>query len=59
MNSKLLSIIGFGCGVLTLILAFIAGLEWDWGLIGLAAGAGLIATNLNVTMAAIKENKDK
>ena len=57
MNSKLLSLIGLVLGAITVIIALIAGLEWYWGLIGLFAGAGLVVTNLNAGIEAIKKYK--
>ncbi|MDE5604746.1 MAG: hypothetical protein K2I73_04080 [Eubacterium sp.] len=47
MNKKVLSIIGLVLGAITVIVAFMAGLSWDWGVIGLFAGLGIIVSNLS------------
>lgn len=59
MNEKILSLIGLILGGITVIMAFVAGLEWDWGIIGLFAGAGLVVSNLNAAILAIKNNQNK
>lgn len=50
MGKKVFGIIGLILGVLTVALAVVAGLDYDWGILGLVTGIGLISTNISNLM---------
>lgn len=46
MNTKVFSLLGLILGGIVVIMSFIAGLEYDWGILGLVSGAGIVLTSL-------------
>lgn len=47
MGKKVFGIIGLIIGIITIGLSVVAGVNYDWGIIGLVSGVGLIATNIS------------